>query len=188
MKQLFFLGAILMIYTATMAQGNSKGKGKGKDKDKYKTEIGNSKDQREENEVNEKNEKNWNKGNSSQSGNAKHQPKKVMAALLRDYPMATNISWSKYKGDYTATFNSGIWRSTAVYHANGERRDTRTVLTRAQLPGTIWDRIFRRDHVAPTQYIQIERPSTIDKIFRILSANNTVYYYDQNGNRVTYSY
>lgn len=183
MKQLFFLGAILMISTATMGQGNSKGKGKVKGKDKHKTEIENSRDQREENE------KTWNKGNSSKSGNAKHQPKKVMAALLRDYPMATNISWSKYKGDYTATFNNGPWRSTAVYHANGDRRDTRTVLTRAQLPGGgKWDGIFKRDNITPTQYIQIERPSTLEKIYRIVSGNNTPYYYDQNGNRVTYVY
>ena len=189
MKQLFFLGAILMISTATMAQGNSQGKGKGKDKDKHEAKIENSGDQREENEGNEKNEKNWNKGNSSQSGYAKHQPKKVMAALLRDYPMATNIYWSKYKGDYTATFNNGPWRSTAVYHANGDRRDTRTVLTRAQLPGDgTWDRIFKRDNITPTQIIQIERPSTLEKIYRILSGNNTPYYYDQNGNRVTYVY
>ncbi len=184
MKQLFFLGAVLMISTSTMAQGNSKGKGK--DKEKPKSEIGNSQDQRKETD---KNDKNWNKGNSKQKGYAKNQPKKVTAALLRDYPAATNISWNKYKGDYTATFNNGAWRSTAVYHANGDRRDTRTVLTRAQLPGgSAWDQIFKRDNITPTQFIQIERPSTMEKIYRILSGNNTPYYYDQNGNRVTYVY
>ena len=183
MKHFNFFWVIVLISANSLAQGNSHGKAKGKDK--HEADISNSK---EENEGNKGKEKKWKNGNSSHAGYSNHQPKKVAAALLRDYPGATNVSWSKYKGDYTATFNSGIWRSTAVYHANGERRDTRTVLTRAQLPGTIWDRIFRRDHVAPTQYIQIERPSTIDKIFRILSANNTVYYYDQNGNRVTYSY
>ena len=183
------MAAILIISTATIAQGNGKWKNKGKGNDKQKTEIGNSKDQRHDNEGNKKNEKIWNKENSPKSGYAKHQPKKVMAALLRDYPMATNISWSKYKGDYTATFNNGPWRSTAVYHANGDRRDTRTVLTRAQLPGgDTWDRIFKRDNITPTQYIQIERPSTLEKIYRILSRNNTAYYYNQNGNRVTYVY
>ncbi len=183
MKQLFFLGVVLMISTATMAQGNSQGKGKGKSKEKHKTEKGDSRDIREENEENDK------KGNSSRDGNANHQPKKVMSALLRDYPSASNISWSKYKGDYTATFNNGPWRSTAVYHANGDRRDTRTVLTRAQLPGSvIWDPIFKRDKVTPTQYILIERPSNLEKIYRILSGNKTPYYYDQNGNKVTYVY
>ena len=121
------------------------------------------------------------------NGYSRNPPPQVKAALLRDYPGATNIEWNKYKGDYTATFRNGIWRSTAVYHANGERRDTRTVLTRQQLPGTVWDRIFKRDRIAPTQYIQIERPSNAEKIFRILSGN-TAYYYDQNGNRVTYIY
>ena len=128
------------------------------------------------------------KGKDKHKIEKKHQPKKVTAALLRDYPHASNIIWSKYKGDYTATFNNGIFKSTAVYHANGDRRDTRTVLTRAQLPGTIWDKIFRRDNITPTEYIQIERPSTIEKIFRVLSSDNNAYYYDLNGNKVNYSY
>ena len=162
MKHLFVLLAIISISIHTIAQGN--GKGKGKDKFKVKS------------------------ANSSQQGFSKNQPKKVQAALFRDYPAANNITWSKYQGDYTATFNNGPWVSTAVYHANGERRDTRTTITRQQLPGTIWDIIFKRDRLTPTAYIQIERPSTLEKIFRILSVNKTAYYYDQNGNRITYNY
>ena len=162
MKQLFFFLTILTISLSTIAQGNSHKKAKG-------------------------NNKHGHTGVNAKSY-SKHQPKKVQAALLRDYPGASNITWSKYKGDYTATFNNGPWRSTAVYHANGERRDTRTVLTRAQLPGTIWDRIFKRDRITPTEYIEIDRPSSIEKIFRIRSANNTAYFYDQYGNKVTYNY
>jgi hypothetical protein len=112
----------------------------------------------------------------------------VTSAFYRDYPAASNVSWSKYKGDYTATFRNGPWRSTAVYHANGQRRDTRTPLTRKQLPGTIWDRIFKRDNLVPVEYVQIERPSGSGNIFRIISTNNKAYYYDLNGNRVSYNY
>ena len=112
----------------------------------------------------------------------------MQAALLRDYPNANNVVWSKYKGDYTATFNNGVWRSTAVYHANGERKDTRTPLTRNQLPGTIWDQIFKRDNIAPTSYVQIERPSVTERIIRVLTGNNTAYYYNESGNRVQYDY
>ncbi len=173
MKQLFFFLTIIAISFNAIAQGNSNGKAKGKYKSKHSTTdvAGNP------------------NGNPSTKGYAKNQPKKVLAALYRDYPAATNVTWDKYKGDYTATFNNGIWRSTAVYHANGQRRDTRTVLTRYQLPGTIWDRIFKRDNITPIEYIQIERPTTAQKIFRILSSlNNTAYYYDQNGNKIAYQY
>ncbi len=129
------------------------------------------------------------KGNvQTAQGYASHQPKKVTEAFYRDYPGAANVTWSKYRGDYTAAFNNGPWRSTAVYHANGERRDTRTVITRNDLPGTVWDQIFKRDRVTPTQYVVIERPSLAEKIFRVLSGNSTAYYYDAYGNRVQYDY
>ena len=153
-----------------MAQGNGNGNGQGKSKDKSK------------------NEQVHPHSNASQKGYEINQPKKVTSAFYRDYPGASNVSWSKYKGDYTATFSNGPWRSTAVYHANGQRRDTRTPLTRKQLPGTIWDKIFKRDNLVPIEYVQIERPSNPANIFRIVSTNNKVYYYDQNGNKVSYSY
>lgn len=187
MKYLNLFLLILFISTAGFAQGKSQGKGK--HKEKHNTEY-NKKDKSDNDNDNDRIRQNNKKiyGNDSQKGYSKNQPKKVTAAFLRDYPGATNVSWGKYKGDYTATFNNGLWRSTAVYHANGERRDTRTGLTRDQLPGNIWDRIFRRDNITPNQYIVIERPSVAEKIYRILSTNNKAYYYDRNGNRINYSY
>ena len=184
MKQLFLFAAMVAISFTSLAQGNSgKAKGKGKpSKAVVTTQRNTNVNQRTQDAT--RNQSN----NQVGQGSAKNQPKKVQAALLRDYPGASNVVWSKYKGDYTATFNNGAWRSTAVYHANGERRDTRTPLTRDQLPGSIWDRIFRRDNVTPTEYVQIERPSTLQKIYRIVSGNNATYYYDQNGNKVSYNY
>jgi hypothetical protein len=113
---------------------------------------------------------------------------KVKEAFGRDYPNAGNVVWSKYKGDYTATFLNGGWKSTAVYHANGDRRDTRTQVTRKDLPGSNWDNIFKRDNIVPASVIQIERPSITEKIFRIVSATKAVTFYDQNGNKVQYDY
>ena len=179
MKKFILFTTATALSLISFAQGKSGEHGHGKDKDK--------------------DEKHWKKNggdidrddaynNKGANNYAGHQPKKVYAALLRDYPNAGNISWSKYKGDYTATFNNGLWRSTAVYHANGERRDTRTTLTRQQLPGNIWDRIFQRDNVVPTSFIQIEQPTVAQRIYRVLSGNNTAYYYDANGNRVQYNY
>lgn len=174
---------------AVVAQGNGKGNGHGNGNNKGENnERGKDKKDKDEDNNEDKHEVAYPTQHPQHGKNANHQPKKVATALLKDYPAANNVTWSKYKGDYTATFRNGIWRSTAVYHANGERRDTRTSVTRTQLPGTIWDKIFKRDNITPTQYIQIERPSVAEKIFRVLSANNTVYFYDQNGKVVSYDY
>src|SRR4030095_608387 len=87
-------------------------------------------------------------GTSGNSGNgpkaSKNQPAKVRAAFQRDYPNAANISWNKYRSDWTASFGNGLYRSTAVYHANGERRDTRTPVTTKEMPRNVWDSIFKR--------------------------------------------
>lgn len=115
-------------------------------------------------------------------------PKKVETAFQTDYPEAQNVAWSKYKGDYTSTFTNGGWKSTAVYHANGERRDTRTAITRPQLPATtVWDDVFKRDNLEPRAFIQIERPNQ-GKIFRVIAPDRTVTYYDESGNKVEYDY
>lgn len=178
MKKFILFTMVTAISVASFAQGKSAEHGHGKGKDKEQKEWNKKGGDNDRDEV-------YNNGTNYNNG---HQPKKIYAALLRDYPNARNVSWSKYKGDYTATFNNGPWRSTAVYHANGERRDTRTTLTRQQLPGTIWDRIFQRDNVIPASYIQIEQPTVAERIYRVLSGNNTAYYYDANGNRVQYNY
>ncbi len=183
MKNLFVIAAALFLSVPVMAQGNSQGKGNGKSKEKARKVKTVHPSKSENNGV-------WEGVNNRPAvgKGSKNQPKKVQAALLRDYPGASNVTWSKYKGDYTATFNNGIQRSTAIYHANGERRDTRTPLTRQQLPGTIWDVIFKRDKIVPTTYIQIERPTVAERIYRVLAGNNTAYYYNANGVRVQYDY
>ncbi|MES2772975.1 MAG: hypothetical protein V4722_02235 [Bacteroidota bacterium] len=184
MKKYFilFLAASIAI-TAGMAQGNSKNKGK--DKVKIKTAKNNK-----------GNEVNWD--GTQQSGNgklSKNQPTKVTAAFQRDYPAAGNVVWSKYRGDWTATFNSGFgWgRSTAVYHANGERRDTRTRIKINELPNrTIWDKIFKRDNIQPVDIVQIQSPTLASEIFRIASQVTglpTKYvFYNNNGQLVQYDY
>ena len=115
-------------------------------------------------------------------------PKKVETSFQTDYPEAQNVAWSKYKGDYTSTFTNGTSKSTAVYHANGERKDTRTAITRPQLPTTtVWDDVFKRDNLEPRAFIQIERPSQ-GKIFRVIAPDRTVTFYDESGNKVEYDY
>lgn len=182
MKKLLMICALFAFTTAAVAQKNSKNKDKGKDKNHHSK--GKPDQGKEDDGL-------WDQSSGKHSGGgkaSKNQPKKVQSALLRDYPNAGNVTWTKYKGDYTATFNNGPWRSTAVYHANGERRDTRTPLTRQQLPGSIWDIIFKRDKIKPTKYVQIERPSVAEPIFRVVAADNTAHYYTPKGVRVQYDY
>jgi hypothetical protein len=123
---------------------------------------------------------------------SKNQPAKVRAAFARDYPNATGVSWSKYRGDWTATFNNGTTRSTAVYHANGERRDTRTVVTQNQTPRPILDGIIKR---APGtrigDIIKVEAPKSVADIFRIkttLNGTTRYLFYNANGQQVSYDY
>lgn len=123
---------------------------------------------------------------------SKNQPAKVRAAFASDYPNAANVSWSKYRGDWTATFNNRITRSVAVYHANGERRDTRTVIPKTQLPKIILDDIFKKRRNAQLgDVIKIEVPQSVKDIFRIKTTEgNTTHFvfYDADGKEVSYDY
>jgi hypothetical protein len=123
---------------------------------------------------------------------SKNQPAKVRAAFASDYPNASNVSWSKYRGDWTATLNNGITRSVAVYHANGERRDTRTVIPKTQLPKIILDDIFKKRRNAQLgDIIKIEVPQSVKDIFRIKTTEgNTTHFvfYNADGKEVSYDY
>jgi hypothetical protein len=148
----FFLISIGFIFSLTMiAQGNSDN-GHGKDKSKNENTAKQGSSEQKEKEANEKKQeevhskKIW-AGTSDKGGKApmpsKNQPAKVRAAFQRDYPGVSNVSWSKYRGDWTASFGNGLYRSTALYHANGERRDTRTPVTRNEIPRNVWESIFK---------------------------------------------
>jgi len=123
---------------------------------------------------------------------SKNQPAKVRTNFSNDYPNATNVSWSKYRGDWTATFNNGISRSVAVYHANGRRKDTRTVVQKTQLPKIILDGIFKkRPNAQLSDVVKIEAPQTIKDIFRIktIEGGTTRFsFFDATGKETNYDY
>ncbi|MEO7265021.1 MAG: hypothetical protein ABIW38_08915 [Ferruginibacter sp.] len=191
MKNFTLLMTAFFFSLISFGQGNSQGKGnKGKSNGK-----GQAKQQQANPNYN--NDVIWNGTNSNASAgkSSKNQPAKVRSSFYRDYPNASNVVWNKYRGDWTATFGNGPFRSTAVYHANGQRKDTRTAIQRQDLPGTtIWDRIFRRDGVTPTgEFVRIERPNTVGDIFRMAiqkatGQQQTYYYYNANGQLVKYDY
>ena len=203
MRILFLLSASLLISTALMAQ-------KGKSNQQTSRDVvlgtgGSSTEQTspakggKEKEGSQKAGRGtdpvW-EGTSGTDGGggkpSKNQPAKVRAAFARDYPNATGVSWSKYRGDWTASFNSGLGRSTAVYHANGERRDTRTAIPQTQAPRTILEGIIKK---APGtrigDIVKIEAPKSISDVFRIkttLNGTTRYLFYNEKGAQVSYDY
>jgi hypothetical protein len=204
MKKLLFLVAAVSISLVGMSQGKSQGKGKGKaissqgaGKAKPVQAKANSNGNGKADQ--QFNQHVWAGTNDGNGGKgplpSNNQPAKVTDAFYRDYPGASNVVWSKYRGDWTATFGSGLYGTrTAVYHANGQRKDTRSVINNSQLPGgvSIWDRIFKRDGLAASnEVIQVERPGIADKIFRVGSPGNTAarfLFYNATGQQVQYNY
>jgi hypothetical protein len=200
MKRLFLLFTAFTISLLMLAQGNSQGKGKDKQKDKTDKTTGsdNSKDKektdKEKKELDDHNKKIWDGTSDKGSGSkpSKNQPAKVRSSFQRDYPNASNVYWTKYRGDWTVTFGNGLYRSTAIYHANGERRDTRTPIVKEKLPRNIFDSIFkRRPDTKLDEAIKIEIPKAVKDIFRIkeIIQGKTEYsYYDADGRLVKYDY
>ena len=194
MKKIFLLITGFIFSLAIIAQGNKGEKGQGKDKSINQGNNG-QKEKEAKEKKDEHNKKVWD-GTSDKGGKgpkfSKNQPAKVRAAFQRDYPNASNVSWSKYRGDWTATFRNGLFMSTAVYHANGERRDTRTPITQKEMPRNVLDSIFkRRPGTRLDDIIKIEVPNVFKDIFRIkdvIQGKPEYLYYNSNGLLVKYNY
>ena len=96
-----------------------------------------------------------------------------------------NFMWAK-------SFGNGLYRSTAVYHANGERRDTRTPVTRNEMPRNIFEPIYKsHPGTSLEDIIKIEVPNAAKDIFRIkdiLGGKPTYFYYNSDGHLVKYNY
>jgi hypothetical protein len=189
MKKTVILLAILSaLVLPAMAQGNGKIKHKKVDvSKKLKQAKDKSERQKHENGI-------WEGTKDNDGGGpkaSKNQPAKVRAAFLRDYPGAGSVSWSKYRGDWTATFRNGPFWSTAVYHANGDRRDTRTQMPKEQVPVKILDIFKKRPETRVEDAVKIEVPKTVSDIFRIksiLGGTAKFQFFDTNGNEVQYNY
>jgi hypothetical protein len=205
MKKIALLLTAFTISISILAQGNSD-KNKDKNKSNPSSTAKPAKDDKakgndkvkadkEKKEKANHDTKIW-EGTSDKSGGgpkaSKNQPAKVRQAFQRDYPNATNVYWTKYRGDWTATFGNGIYRSTAVYHANGERKDTRTVVGRESLPKRVLDGIFkRRPETKVEDAVKIEQPRGIKGIFRIkdiINGQPQFTFYDEDGLVVQYDY
>ena len=198
MKKILFLSIAILITTALLAQ-----KGKTSKEEARKIILGGEKKSSNEEarkvilggETNNKTDGPIWDGTSNPNGGgkpSKNQPAKVRAAFSRDYPNAVNVRWSKYRGDWTATFNQGLSVSTAVYHANGQRKDTRTVVGRPQLPKVILNDIFKKHpRTELSDIVKIEAPLASKNIFRIKTieaGTSRFVFYDAGGKEVKYDY
>lgn len=196
MKKIILINIAFVLSLSIIAQGKSQGKGN--DKQKVKSEnVGNTKEKedKDKNDRTDHEKKLWEGTYTKQGGGplpSKNQPAKVRAAFQHDYPYATGVYWSKYRGDWTATFRNGIFMSTAVYHANGDRRDTRTIMTRNELPKIIIDDIFKRKPESKLEdVIKIQVPKAVKDIFRIkniVEGKPEYLYYNSDGVVVQYNY
>jgi hypothetical protein len=123
---------------------------------------------------------------------SKNQPAKVRSSFNKEFPNATAVSWSKYRGDWTATFKNGIHHSTAVYHANGSRKDTRTVVSRADVPRGVLDGIYKRKPgISVGEIVKVETTQAVNKIYRIKTIENGKINFlllNSTGNEVAYNY
>jgi hypothetical protein len=197
MKQLFIFLFASILSIAISAQGNGQGKGKGTVKSENNTSNDKSNNKEKDKDTKDRTDhekKIW-VGTYTKTSDgpkpSKNQPAKVRSAFQRDYPNASNVYWSKYRGDWTATFRNGLWMSTAVYHANGDRRDTRTIVQKESIPKKIFDIISKKPDVKMDDVIKIEVPKVIKDIFRIKNVidGKTQYtFYDSEGSTVQYNY
>jgi hypothetical protein len=202
---------VAILSLAVSAQGNSGNKGKSKnDPTVGNTEThGNSgnkvtsKDKTDKDKLKEKEDKAKNDehdrkvwdgvdGGNDCGKSSKNQPAKVRSSFQRDYPYAINVRWTKCRGDWTARFGNGLFLSTAVYHANGDRRDTRTPVTQENIPRRILDEILKKKPGTKLDdAIKIEVPNAVKEIFRIkdiLDGKPRYQFFNSDGIQVEYSY
>lgn len=193
MKKLLIGAVALLFASPSFAQ---KGKGRGHKEETTREEtrrvvLGEPKAKKEGPGKNQ-DEAIW-EGTSGKSGSkpSKNQPAKVRQAFAADYPHASQVRWSKYRGDWTASFSNGPLRSTAVYHANGQRKDTRTAIDRPQLPRAIEEILRKRPAIRLGNIVRIELPVKDDNLFRVQTINggtSVFTVYNSSGKVVNYDY
>ncbi|WP_407523607.1 hypothetical protein PDL71_17485 [Lacibacter sp. MH-610] len=204
MKQFVLIFTAFVISLGVAAQGKSGNKEKGKNKQNQEQSADanskgkgkNNNDAKGNKEQKEHDQKIW-EGTYKNEGDgpkpSKNQPAKVREAFSRDYPNVQNVTWSKYRGDWTATFRNGVFTSTAVYHANGDRRDTRTPVPRQEVPRNILEEIFKRRPQTQQneEVIKVELPEKNRHLFRFKEIINGVanyFFVDNAGKEVNYNY
>ena len=140
MKKIIFTSLIAIISLTTFAQGKS-GKNKNhnsnneykKDKDRDDNDRYEDRDRKDKNKNNDdryddQDHKDRREGDSRNNDDrykySKNTPRKVADSFRRDFPNASNVTWTKNTGSWTATFTNGgliPTKRAVTYRANGQR-------------------------------------------------------------------
>lgn len=118
MKKLFLLSVAAILSFGSFAQGNS---GKNGKHHKYEKHHDNDRD-----DGYDRDERNHRNSRNDGYSRAHNLPQKVQQAFARDYPGARNVSWTKSRGVWTATYRrNGLFGGTRSisYYANGRQAD-----------------------------------------------------------------
>lgn len=156
MKKIFIFAAAITFALSGMAQDKNKGKGHNKDKSQKQSKHSSDKNHHENNDDDDRrygknngHDDVYQTGQNNNGKYSKNQPAKVRAAFNRDYPNATNVTWTKDRGNWTASFPNSIYRVNATYSANGQRLNGRSTRTNRKTSsstgdGSIWDKILTK--------------------------------------------
>lgn len=134
MKKLLLLLTMFTVGASAMAQNDKTKKAKKDKQEKKYNKRGNddrNNDGRYEDDRNDNDDNNNNNGNNNA-------PSKVREAFNRDYPSAQNVTWTKNRGVWTASFRrSGLFGGTRTvsYQANGTRANNGTRTNNRQRDG-----------------------------------------------------
>lgn len=137
MKKLLLLLMVASVGIAGTATAQKKSnKNCGNDKNKYSKKYDRRNDDRYDR-------------NGSYSKYSNNAPRQVRDAFNRDYPNASNVSWTKDRGVWTANFKrSGLFggNSSVSYRANGQRINAGNVSIGDRIAGrnqqqrpTVWN-------------------------------------------------
>ncbi len=137
MKKLLLLLMVASVGIAGTATAQKKSnKNCGNDKNKYSKKYDRRNDDRYDR-------------NGSYSKYSNNAPRQVRDAFNRDYPDASNVSWTKDRGVWTANFKrSGLFggNSSVSYRANGQRINAGNVSIGDRIAGrnqqqrpTVWN-------------------------------------------------
>lgn len=188
MKYLFILAATTLLSAGSYAQGKGKGKGQGHGQAKVKVKENKAKVKTDNNNDNNdgRNVKVKGRSNASTAG----VPAKVQAAFTRDYGNVSNVTWRKNRGNWTATYNGGLFggaTSIATYHANGARMDTRTSVPLTQIPQpvTIWQQ--RNPSLQIGRIVRIDLPGQ-QEVYQVTpSGSANLVYLNRSGTVITFN-
>jgi len=121
MKKIFITTVAVAISICGFSQ-NKNGKVKKEQHDTYqKHEKSNGTHHKEKYGKNDGNDDVYQHADGQQGKYAKNLPAKVRAAFRRDFPQAKEISWTKNRGSWTATFSNDLFKRSVTYSSNGQR-------------------------------------------------------------------